>query len=110
MGKELGRRKAERWRGISGTRKERKAREKEPGRGKEEKEQKPMWWHRYAMRAHRLWFVPQGIKFVGFNRPSPHGIMFVHVDGTRPLPENGPVSGSVDLQRLNRFDADGRLV
>jgi len=71
---------------------------------------KPMWWHRYAMRAHRLWFVPQGIKFVGFNRPSPHGIMFVHVDGTRPLPENGPVSGSVDLQRLNRFDADGRLV
>lgn len=71
---------------------------------------KPMWWHRYAMRAHRLWFVPQGIKFVGFNRPSPHGIVLVHVDGARPLPANGPVSGSVDLQRpSNRFDADGRL-
>jgi len=71
---------------------------------------KPMWWHHYVMRAHRLWFVPQGIKFVGFNRPSPHGIMLVHVDGTKPLSENGPVSGSVDLQReSNRFDAEGRL-
>jgi len=32
------------------------------------------------------------------------------VDGARPLPERGPVSGSVDFHRTTqRFNADGRL-
>ena len=54
--------------------------------------------------------VPQGIKFEGYTHRTPFGMMLVHVDGARPLPERGPVSGSVDFHRTTqRFNADGRL-
>ncbi len=70
----------------------------------------PMWFHRHVMRAHRVWYVPQGIKFEGYTHRTPFGMMLVHVDGARPLPERGPVSGSVDFHRATqRFDADGRM-
>lgn len=69
----------------------------------------PMWFHDYVMRAHRVWFVPQGVKFVGYTMRTPFGMMLVHVNGRRPLPRHGPAVGSVDFHRKEaRFDANGR--
>ena len=71
----------------------------------------PMWFHRWVMRAHRVWWSAGGIKFKGYSARSPFGVMLVHVDGTRPLPTHGPVSGSVDFHREeSRFDEEGRMI
>ena len=71
----------------------------------------PMWFHRWVMRAHRVWWSAGGIKFKGYTARSPFGVMLVHVDGTRPLPARGPVSGSVDFHREeSRFDEEGRMI
>jgi len=70
----------------------------------------PMWFHRWVLRAHRIWWSAGGIKFKGYTARSPFGVMLVHVDGTRPLPARGPVSGSVDFHReKSRFDNEGRM-
>ena len=71
----------------------------------------PMWFHRWALRAHRIWWSAGGIKFQGYSARSPFGVMLVHVDGTRPLPNHGPASGSVDFHREEtRFGDEGRML
>ena len=70
----------------------------------------PMWFHRWVLRAHRIWWSAGGIKFKGYSARSPFGVMLVHVDGSRPLPAHGPVSCSVDFHREeSRFDEEGRM-